>query len=261
MFTPGRNTSYSNNMSRVIAKIADRLGTDAYNLPEHLSKDKWGDIIQRHTLETFSRYFPHQLPYIVDKYTPCKNGWYIIDESRLGGAKILGVRDIDWNSFGNSSIMQQQNNGFGYYDFLTCQYGLMGIGAYQMDMDLMSMYNNGIFIDFQPPNMFKLSSVTGNLGVTLSSFTIYVHVEHSPALTTISATMMELFEDLAEADIAGWLYNHLKLYEGVETVYARVDLKLSELQEKASKRDEIINTIKDSYVSAANKNQPYILAV
>ena len=72
---------------------------------------------------------------------------------------------------------------------------------------------------------------------------------------------METFESLAVCDVAGYLYNQLKFFEGLQTVYATIDLKLDSLREEYSKRDEVINYIKDSYVSASNMNQPMILCI
>ena len=51
--------AYANNMSKLIQKIEIDLGTDAYNVPDHLKKDKWVDVIELKTLDTFSRYFPN----------------------------------------------------------------------------------------------------------------------------------------------------------------------------------------------------------
>ena len=70
---------------------------------------------------------------------------------------------------------------------------------------------------------------------------------------------METFEALAECDVARFLYEELKLFDGLETVYANIDLKLADLQDKANRREDVINYIKDSYVSASNKHQPYII--
>ena len=50
----------SNNMTKLLNKIEMRLGTDILNLPENLTKDKWGKVIDDITLETFSRYFPNR---------------------------------------------------------------------------------------------------------------------------------------------------------------------------------------------------------
>ena len=72
---------------------------------------------------------------------------------------------------------------------------------------------------------------------------------------------METFEALAQADIANFLKANLKYVDGLETVYVNIDLKLSELEQEASKRETIIEEIKNSYVSASNDNIPYILTV
>ena len=73
--------------------------------------------------------------------------------------------------------------------------------------------------------------------------------------------MMETVEALAEADVARFLYEELKYYDGLETVYANIDLKLGDLESKASARADIIAELKDSYVSAANSNQPLMFTV
>jgi hypothetical protein len=58
-----------------------------------------------------------------------------------------------------------------------------------------------------------------------------------------------------------YIYNELKYYDQLETVYATIDLKLSDLQDKASRRDDVINNLNESYVSAGNQNQPIIYTV
>ena len=73
--------------------------------------------------------------------------------------------------------------------------------------------------------------------------------------------MMETFEQLAEADVARFLYENLKYYEGLETVYANMDLRISDLEERASRRDEIVEKLDDAHVSAANAHQPMIFTI
>ena len=72
---------------------------------------------------------------------------------------------------------------------------------------------------------------------------------------------METFEALAQADVANFLYKQLKYFDQLETVSVTIDLKLQDLETEAGKREEVLNYIKESYVSASNKNQPYILTV
>ena len=66
---------------------------------------------------------------------------------------------------------------------------------------------------------------------------------------------------MAIADVATFLYKNLVHYDGLETVYATIDLKINELEQEASKRDNVIEILKDAYVSASNDNIPYIMTI
>jgi peptidase E len=72
---------------------------------------------------------------------------------------------------------------------------------------------------------------------------------------------METFESLAQADVASFLYNNLKYFQDLQTVFATVNLRLEDLERESQKRDDVINYIKESYVSASNKNQPYLYCI
>ena len=100
----------------------------------------------------------------------------------------------------------------------------------------------------------------GNTNYDLRSFTIILLVEHSN-LVTISPTKQEIFEALAQADVAKFLYNNLKYYDGFETAYINIDLKLSELDEEAGKRENVIDKLQESYVSSSNDQCPMIWCV
>ena len=73
--------------------------------------------------------------------------------------------------------------------------------------------------------------------------------------------MFETFESLAIADVAGYLYRNLKYFDGIETVYANIDLKLNELEERMSRRDDIVEILKESSVSASNPSVPVMLTI
>ena len=80
-------------------------------------------------------------------------------------------------------------------------------------------------------------------------------------MVSIAPTAMEKFEQLCQADIALFLSNNLKYWDGLETVFATIDLKLSSLESEAGKRDNIIDYLEQSYVSAGNKAIPLIMTV
>lgn len=253
----------ANRMTALLDKIERRLGTAPLNLPEHLQKDKWAEqVIANETLDTFSRYFPNAIEIRLDKSMRTKDGFYLIDEPFGDNVEILGVRDINWQQFSQSTTRRHDAYGYGYYDFLANNYGMDDIMLLQARADQMSLFNNNIFVDFQQPNRVRFVTVTGSdITMSIDNIPITVLVKHAPNLKTIPPTMMEMFEKLAEADVATFLFNELKYYDGIETVHASIDLKLSELESKAGTRDDIVEKLDEAHVSAANKKQPLIFVV
>ena len=62
-------------------------------------------------------------------------------------------------------------------------------------------------------------------------------------------------------DIAGWLYGELKYFDQLDTVLSTIDLKMDELREYRDRRENVIDKIRESYVSAGNDNQPIMYTV
>lgn len=252
----------SNRMNDLLNKIERRLGTKPLNLPENLCKDKWSDVIINDSLTTFSRYFPNSMHITIDLAQRKRDGYYVIDEYIPDGVEVIGVRDIDWSLFSRDSLRLQEAQGYGTYDFMTNNYGLDDIALLQMRADHMSLFNNQIFVDYKAPNMIKISCVTGaDVTRSMRSFPIEILIKHAPNLMTIPPTMMETFEKLAVADVATFLYEELKYFDGLETVYASMELKLQDLESKASTRDEIVQYLDENHVSAANAKQPLMFTI
>lgn len=253
----------ANRMDNLLNKMERRLGIMQLHLPDYLQKEKWAsEVICNETLDTFSRYFPNSMKIKLDLSQKNKDGYYLIDEYVPDSVEILGVRDIDWALFSRDTLTMHEASGYGMYDFMTNNYGMDDIMLLQMRADHMSLFNNQIFVDYKPPNMVKVSTVTGaDVTKTIKKFPIEILIKHASNLMTIPPTMMEIFEELAEADIAGFLYQNLKYYDGLETVYANIDLKLGDLENRASKRDDIVQRLDEMHVSAANKNQPLMFTI
>lgn len=248
---------FANNMTYLLNKIENRLGTDMLDLPDKLKKEQWAEnVIIPDTLKTWSRYFPYEFRYKITQDMKRKDGWYLLDEDLFGDCHILGVKNIDWSTF-NDNVF---GGPYGMYDYLSAGYDVGDMFDLINQANINSLFNNGIYINFEPPNKFRLESTYG-AQVSMTNFDVYVLIEHNPNLTTISATQMETFESLAQADVAGYLYNKLKMFQDLQTVYATVNLRLDDLQSEYQKRDEIVNYIKESYVSAANKNQPLMFCI
>jgi len=254
-----------NKMNLLLNKIERRLGTKPLMLPEDIAKDKWVDeVIIPDTLLTFSRYFPHMVRIRLDPRTNKKKGdYYVIDNALVGGQEILSVRDIGWDELANENSMVSQA-GIGMYDYLSAynNYSCDDIALLQSRADITSMFNNTIFVDFKEPNLIRLQSVTaGTITDSLGELPLDVFVCHPANLMTIPGTMMGVFENLATADVASFLVAYLQHYDGLETVFAGVDLKLNFLENWAGRREDFISELKEGYVSAANKNQPLMFCV
>lgn len=251
----------NNAMSSLLNKIERRLGTRPLNLPAKLSKDAWVEVITEDTLDTFSRYFPHKIRYILNQSNK-KNGYYIIDENLCKSVKILGAGDIDWAEYSSKAPAYQFGGGYGTFDMLTSTYDAEDIMMTQMIADHTSLFSNGIYVEYFPPNRVKLSAIINHDTIEFAqNIPINLFVKHPNNLMTIEPTKMETFEDLAIADIASFLVEELKYYDGVDTVFASTDLKLNSLEEKASRRADIVQYLKDSYVSPANKAQPIMYTI
>lgn len=255
---------YQNNISKLVDKIERRLGLLPLtpHLPKEYGKDAWAEVIKDDTLLSYSRYLPRKFSFkVTNKTAPKKNGWYYIDEDFVGNSPILGVGDIDWTMFGNRSIGLAQTFGYGVADAGIAQnFTLDDVMGLKNRADFASIFSNQVIPEFEPPNRIRLVAA-GNHDVTVGDFNIILYLKHLESLVSIPATAMEWFEQLAQADVAGFLANNLKYWDGMETVFTSIDLKLSNLENEYSKRDNVLDYLMQNYVSASNKAIPFIMSI
>jgi hypothetical protein len=258
--------AHANNMTNLINKIERRLGLMPLtpHLPEKYGKDAWAEVIKDQTLTTFSRYFPWKVPFVVTPDVPQRDGWYIIDEEKYFGQTgvLLGIQDIDWSDFSSDNLSVAQISGYGnYIDFYGANISFDDLLCHQMRADAMSLINYGIYIKYREPNMFRLEGLTNQMIVQMNRFTVTVLLKHPDSLQTISPTKMETFEELAKADVAEFLSSNLRFWDQMDTVFATVDMKLGDIDQAAQKRDQIIERLESSYVTAANDSIPFLITV
>ena len=254
---------YSNNMSVLLSKIQRRLGMIPLckHLPDEYNISAWADVIREETIETFSRFYPRKIKFKVNDMTaPLKNGWRYLDEDYIGNQKILGVADIDWSDFTNNSLGLAQQFGYGLPDIGMTNFSIADIQTLTMRANYASMFNNQLIPEFEYPNKVRLTAV-GQNSVDIGEYVLNLYVTHLDDLTSIPPTAMEIFEQLAQADVATFLYRNLKYFDGLETVFSTIDLKLSDLESESSKRESIIDKLESNYVSAGNDAIPYIMTV
>lgn len=260
--------AFINNMSSLLNSVERKLGLLLLDLPKKINKDTWAnEVIIPETLQTFSRYYPYLVKYYIDENHPKKYGWYYLDEKYIDNYQILGIRDVNWRETANFC-------NHGIYDltrtdlFMTGFDSSIGVDEFEgvsgifTAADRASIYGTNTVVLYEAPNRFKLdSNFTNAVFKSYNVIVLDLLVVHNKDLTTIPPTMMEIFTDLATADVAGYLFHQLKYFSDFETVFGNVDLKLDYLERKSEERNELIEKIRDSYVSTSNANQPLIFAI
>ena len=256
------NTNKSpNQMTKLLNKIERRLGLQVINLPPKINKDTWHTIIEEDTIPEFSRLFPNKIISIIDNRC-MKDDYYFIDKDVPEGCTILGCGDIDWQSYRNCDPrFDKYGINFSTYDFISQDYSLDDIALSQVSADYISLFNLGIYPEFLQPNKVRLVSVNNSPVSRYRPFPLIVYIEHNKDLSTISPTMMSSFEKLAICDVAVSLYNDLKYFDGLDTAFGNLDLKLDKIQEYANMRDDVVEKLDAEHTSTANENQPCIICV
>ena len=271
----------ANDMTLLLNKISRRLGLALLekHLPKELGREAWAEVIETDTMVTWSRYMPLKMRMVVNDETCDKKignhetnsqdrgtnkdqtVWYYIKDSVVDPNRVLGVYDIDWLDYSGDNIGFSGSVGQNmYYPSAPCLEGTFEtILGLQSSADVASLYNRGIYIDYEYPGRFSIRGLA-NTTYDLRSFTVLLLVQHC-SLSTISPTKMETYENLAQADVARFLYNNLKYYDGLETAYINLDLKLTELQDIAQTRENVIERLAEANVSMANDMVPAIWGV
>lgn len=254
----------TNQMGTMLNKIERKLGLLQVNLPESLSKETWVQVIIEDSLTEFSRLYPLVIPYMVDFVNDPRHGdWLMIDQKRIEGYTYLGIQDLDFSKLAADNRFYMQQMGLGHIDFMAMQggIGLEDFAMQQMGADMNGLFNNGLFIEQEGDNMFKVVNAFNYKMPWLRKATLKIKVVHSESLNTISAGMMNIFEQLCMADVATHLYNNLKFYDGQDSGYGQIDLKMDLIESWMNKKDEIMDKLNESSVSAANPACPIMWTI
>jgi len=246
-------------MTILLNRIERRLGLSVMPLPDNLKKDEWAHIIMEDTIPVFSQYFPYQITTVVTP-EPKKDGWFFIDQNLPEGTRILGVRDVDFQAYRSDPRFDRYGITIGAQDWLSREYCTDDIALQTVGADLLSLFNLGIYVEFNAPNHIKLVSANNFPISQYRPFPLMILIQH-PGLWTISPTMMETFTRLAMADVATAIYQVLKYYDNMDTAYANLSLQLDTLAEVSNSRSDIIRELDEAHVSTANEYSPIIMTI
>ena len=231
------------NPSKLLKRIKRELGITAFTLPFENPDQEFMEIIQDTTLSTFSECYPYVQDVIMDidnaetLYNTYQESLFIIPEMLLQGREILYIMDIEpYNNkfqgsyFPASSII---NNSPGIYEDM-----MMG----QVGADLISSITPVFTWEFVRPNKIK----TYNLSSFSTLMKIKIGFKHYNNLSTIGTGQEESFFQLAKLDIKTFLYNNLKHFDKIDTVYGTIDLHIEDWANAENDRTDMANRMKES---------------
>lgn len=251
-----------NQMTIILNRIERQLGLSVMPLPDGLKKDDWAAIIQEDTLPVFSQFFPYKLTHVInpEDFDPVEK-WFYIDKNLPAGTRILGIKDLDWLAYKADARFDRYGINIHAQDWMSHTYALDDIALSTVGADMLSLFDLNIYIVFEYPNKMRLETVNGSIVSQFRPFPLVIFVEH-PSIMTISPTMMEGgFFDLCKADVATAIYQVLKYYDGMDTVWSSLSLQLDTLQTWTEKRADIIEKFKEAAVTTANENAHIIITV
>lgn len=228
-------------MTSLIKTIKRRLGIRFWKLPSEDFEDELLEIIKEETLVTFSTYFPHivRIKYnLAENKVPGMRDTFFIDKDQMGGATIVGIEDIVFDSFHSSHFpYHMPGNSFELFTDL------------QMSATYESMMSIPITFTFQSPDKLVIDDYPYNLDMVY----LNVKIVHPDNLSTIKLTMKEQLIKLALCDIKIFLYNELKHYDKIDTTFGQIDLKIDEWQNAEDERKTLIEYWDKAFLNVRRK--------
>lgn len=136
-------------------------------------------------------------------------------------------------------------NSRGTYGDVAPAYGInrsvQGVITSQSYMMLAGQMRSEPTFDYLGENKIKL------YGYPKTVLTFKVAAEHDPSGETIESTCYDSFMELAILDLKMFLYNNLKLYDGIPSAFGQINLKIEDYQSAEADRNALLNDWRDKF--------------
>lgn len=233
-------------INRMIRRIKRDIGIYGIALPVENLDQLILEILEDTTIPVFSIYCPREEIVTLDINNLMKDGTYgrgedcdlyiLPDWLYTGGRNILYVKRIEYAD-----------------DIMSRNYYPTGRGSIYNNLeDVMLANANKPIVDLSiakitfkyeyPRKVYIYDSlVASKLRLTLAC-------EHDKSCQSITPTSAESFYRLAVLDIKAGLYQTVKHYDGIETSYGRIELKIDDWQNARQEREDILKEWDDIYL-------------
>ena len=143
------------------------------------------------------------------------------------------------------SVRIPQYNNRGSFGDVAPAYGInrsvQGVITSQAYMMLAGQMRSEPTFDYLGENKIKL------YGYPKTILTFKVAAEHDPSGETIEDSCYDSFMELATLDMKMFLYNNLKLYEGIPTAFGQISLKVEDYQSAEADKNALLNDWRDKF--------------
>lgn len=233
------------NMSKVVSSIKMQLGLYAITLP---FKDDTGktipaenvilDVLKTTTIPIYSTFVPWvrecEIPVRRLKVINERQHVYQLPASLIQ-TPILYVLEVD----------MPIRNTRGTYGDIAPAYGInrsvQGVVTSQAYMMVAGQMRAEPTFEYMGDNKVKL------YGFPKTDLVFKVACEHEPNGETIPDTCFDSFLSLAKLDVKMFLYNTLKLYDGIPTAFGQIQLKIDDYSSAEADREVLLDKFRDTF--------------
>lgn len=229
------------NINRIIRRIKRIIGIYGIALPfDDLDKEIL-EILEDTTLPVFSKYCPDWQIISIDTeicqkvYRKGNCDLYLLPD--FGEKEILYVKRVEYNEqFLRTSLYPtylgtQSTTAFG--DLLCSNVG----------KQIADSITNAITFHYEHPRKLYIYDA-----LVSSKLLVTIGFVHDSSFQSINPTTDESFFQLAALDVKAGLYPTIKHYEGLDTVYGRIELKLDNWANAEEERNQLIEKWDESYL-------------
>ena len=234
------------NADIIIRRIKRSIGIYGIALPIDDLDKLILEIMDDTTLPVFSTYCPHEEIHTImvdelehnnrERGEGCE--LYTVPDSLLQGRELLYVKSVKYDeSFLRYQYMPSVLNQQKANDIIG---GIYLANSVKPLTD--SMINPITFHYEYPRKLFIYDTLVSSRLKAIMCFS------HDKSFQSITPTQQEAFFKLAALDVKEGLYATVKHYEGIETAFGRIELKIEDWANAAQERKDLLNEWDDSYL-------------
>ena len=234
------------NADIIIRRIKRSIGIYGIALPIDDLDQLILEILYDTTLPVFSTYCPHEEIHTImvdelehnnrERGEGCE--LYTVPQSLLQGRDLLYIKSVKYDEsflryqYMPSVLNQQQANDI-----------MNGIYLANSAKPLIDAMINPITFHFEyPRKLFIYDTLVSSRLRAVMCFS------HDKSFQSITPTQQESFFKLASLDVKEGLYATVKHYEGIETAFGRIELKIDDWANAAQERKDLLSEWDETYL-------------